>query len=715
MKNIILFFLCGFSFFFAFSQERNPEILTDFLDRIGGKNAHQKFVLVVDATLSQNGKETFKITSEAGKPCIIGSNYLAVTTGVNWFLNHYAHINLGWNNSVKTNLQNIDFKPFTKEKDFTASASVPYRYYLNYCTFSYSMAFWDWERWEKELDYMALHGINLPLALVGLETVWKNVLTDLDYSKEEISNFIAGPAFQAWFLMNNLEGWGGKNPDWWYKNREILAKKIIKRMRDFGMKPVLAGYNGMVPHNINQKKGWNVADPGRWCGFQRPAFLSPTDPHFETISALYYKHLTKLFGTSDFYSIDPFHEGGDTRNIPLPQAYTAIFKAMQKQNPNAIWVMQGWQENPRPEALSSIEKGKLLILDLFSEGEPQKKFQYQNHDFIFCMLHNFGGRIGLHGRYDRVINDFYNSLKNKDLQLKGIGATPEGIETNPMLYDMLFELPWREETSAEDWITSYATNRYGKKNQKAEQAWHLLKNSVYNCQTPQQGTSESVFCAKPSLDVKSVSAWSTSHISHDPQSVVKAAKLLFDAKEEISGENYLYDLTDILRQALSDKGNFLLKEIKSVYEKGDKMQFSSLKNEFLNLIIWQDSLLSANENFRLGKWTTSARNLAKNRQKSHQNWLEYNARVQITTWGDANAANIGKLRDYSNREWGGLLKDFYYQRWKIYFDALERNLPVPENWYPFEIQWITNFSKPYSEKSKGNTLKISEEILNRFF
>lgn len=75
------------------------------------------------------------------------------------------------------------------------------RYDFNYCTYSYSMAFWDWKRWEKELDWMALHGINLPLAAVGHECVWRNLLLRLGFSKQQINNFIAGPAFLAWWEM----------------------------------------------------------------------------------------------------------------------------------------------------------------------------------------------------------------------------------------------------------------------------------------------------------------------------------------------------------------------------------------------------------------------------------------------------------------------------------------------------------------------------------
>lgn len=38
-----------------------------------------------------------------------------------------------------------------------------------------SFVWWDWERWEKEIDWMALQGVNLPLAFTGQETIWQKV------------------------------------------------------------------------------------------------------------------------------------------------------------------------------------------------------------------------------------------------------------------------------------------------------------------------------------------------------------------------------------------------------------------------------------------------------------------------------------------------------------------------------------------------------------
>lgn len=43
------------------------------------------------------------------------------------------------------------------------------------CTQSYSFLWWDWARWEQEIDWMALNGINLALAWSGQEAIWQRV------------------------------------------------------------------------------------------------------------------------------------------------------------------------------------------------------------------------------------------------------------------------------------------------------------------------------------------------------------------------------------------------------------------------------------------------------------------------------------------------------------------------------------------------------------
>lgn len=695
---------------------QNPPAVTALLNRIGGNGTADRFVTIVDESISSNGKEAFVITNQDGKPCIKGSNISAVTTGINWYLNHYAHVNLSWNN-LTTDLSSKTLPVPTTDE--THESSVDYRYYLNYCTFSYSMSVWTWDRWQKEIDWMALHGINMPLQIVGLDVVWRNLLVnDLGYTKDEANTFIAGPCFQAWWGMNNLEGWGGPNPDWWYTRQEDLAKKILARERELGMQPVLPGYAGMVPSNIESKKGYKANNQGNWCNFVRPYILDPNSTAFTEISALYYKRLEELMGTSEYYSMDPFHEGANTDGIDVASAYSKIADAMYKANSNGKWVIQFWQWNgAQYNVLDKVEKGKLIVLDLFSDAHTHFN-DYKGHDAVYCALPNFGGRTGLFGRLSKIMTDFFTQ-KSTYSNIKGIGATPEAIEQVPVLYDALFELPWR--SSAPDpkaWLAAYSTSRYGTANANAEEAWEKMRNSALNCQTALQGPHEAVLCARPNLSVDKVSSWGGTEIFYDAQDVLDAAYKMLQAKDELSGENYSYDLTDFARQALTDYGYYLLKGINEAATSNNATAYATRRDAYLQLILDLDALLNTNSNFMLGRWTNMARNIAdeaKGTTESDKQWLELNnARTLITTWGENSNSEGAGLRDYSYREWGGMLKDFYYKRWKAFFDNRDNGTTLP-NWFDNDRAWAHDASLSYSNQPTGNTADVATELFGKYF
>ncbi len=390
-------------------QDNNPII--GLLERIDA-GASDKFLidLVSDET------EYFELDQENDKVVVRGTNYVAIATGINWYLKYYLNIHLSWN-GMKANLPAVLPAVESPERH---DANVQYRYEFNFCTFSYGTAFWDWDRWEQEIDWMALHGVNLPLMLTGTETVWRDLLLELGYSKTEINEFIAGPAFQAWWQMNNLEGWGGPNPDSWYENQVILGNKVIDRYREFGMEPVMPGYAGMVPSNANQKLGLSVSDPGTWCTFQRPAFLLPTDSRFEEIADKYYAKMTNLFGSDlKYFTADPFHEGGNVGSVDLAGAGTAIFNAMTRANEDAKWVIQSWHENPRQALIDPMDVGEVIVLDLFSDGSPKWQSPgYGKHHWIYTMLHNFGGRSGMYGRLSYIADTYYNAQNNATADMK---------------------------------------------------------------------------------------------------------------------------------------------------------------------------------------------------------------------------------------------------------------------------------------------------------
>ena len=268
MKRI-LFVLLTFSLSHLLAFSANP--VDELLERID-KGASAKF----KTQLVKSDKDFFELDQQGQKVVVRGNTWVNIASGVNWYLKYYAGIHLSWN-QMQAKLPAVLPAVSKKERHET---DLGLRYDFNYCTFSYSMAFWDWKRWEQEIDWLALHGVNLPLAIVGEECVWRNMLLKLGYSEEEVGKFIAGPAFLAWWEMNNLEGWGGPLPLSWYDRQEKLQKQILARMKRLGMHPVLPGYCGMVPHDAKEKLNLNVADAGLWNGFQRPANLLPTDPRF---------------------------------------------------------------------------------------------------------------------------------------------------------------------------------------------------------------------------------------------------------------------------------------------------------------------------------------------------------------------------------------------------------------------------------------------------
>ena len=708
-------FLCLISLFLlGVTLYASP--ITGLLERID-KGASRKFVI----ERLKGEKDFFELDQKGNKVVVRGNNYVSIATGINWYLKYYAGINLSWN-GMQADLPEVLPPVLKKERHET---DLKLRYDFNYCTFSYSMAFWDWKRWEQEIDWMALHGINLPLAMVGTDVVWKNVLEELGYTREEINAIIAGPGFQAWWLMNNLEGWGGPNPDSWYERQEELQKRILKRMREYGIEPVLPGYSGMVPHNAKDRLGLNVADPGRWNGYPRPAFLQPTDPQFERIAALYYREMIRLYGKASYYSMDPFHEGGNTSGVDLEAAGKAIWKAMKQANPRAAWVVQAWGANPRPQMIRNLPAGDMVVLDLFSESRPQwgdpasswyRKEGFGQHDWLVCMLLNYGGNVGLHGKMAHLIEEFYKAKDSSfGKTLKGVGMTMEGIENNPVMYELLCELPWREQRfSKDEWLEGYLKARYGKSDSQVSQAWMLLSNTIYNCPaaSTQQGTHESILCARPSWKAYQVSSWSEMSDYYDPADVIRAAGMMVEAAERFRGNNnFEYDLVDIVRQAVAEKGRLMYRVLVDAYKAGDRELFKLSSDRFLRLILMQDRLLATRPEFKVGRWLESARNLGSTEEE--KDWYEWNARVQITTWGNRVAADDGGLHDYAHREWNGLLRDFYYLRWKTWLDeqlkSFEGGQPKAIDFYALEEPWTLKHNS-YASEAEGNPVDIACEI-----
>ena len=687
-----------------------------------------------------NGFDYFKLSNSDNKILVTANSGVSLAVGVNHYLKYYCKVNIcqvGDQAKMPADIILLDKEIFKETK-----AKVRYSY--NYCTLSYSMAFWGENEWQEELDWLALNGVNVVLDATAQEEVWRRFLTDIGYTHEEILKFITGPAYYAWAYMANMSGFGGPVHDSWFYERTALARKNHLKMRALGMYPVLQGYSGMLPNNITEHfEDIDVIMQGTWCSFDRPIMLRTTSPIFREFANKFYKAQSEVYGNySMYYATDPFHEGGNTSDMLPREISREVLSAMLDFDKDAVWIIQSWQTNPTSELLAGldlVENGKqhALILDLYAEKMPNYKNghsenpahgysrEFDKTPWVFCMLNNFGGRLGLHGHLDNLANWIPEAYNNCDY-IAGIGITPEASFNNPVLYDFLFESVWRDSFDGEikpinlnEWICDYAERRYGGKSDNANKAWEILLNTVYKAELNNlgQGAPESVVNSRPTLEVnRPASSWGNAVISYDKNELIKVAKLLLlDYDKFGDGLGYRYDLVTVLQQILSNTAQDVHFDMAEAFNNKNSEEFKKCSGEFLKIADLMDKVTAQSKYYLLGRWVEQAKALAKNADDFTKMLYELNAKSLITTWGSFKQCESGGLRDYSNRQWSGLIGDFYKVRWARWINdrvnELEGN-PFEEkiNWFEWEWLWARSDKEYPNAERCDNLLELSKEI-----
>lgn len=259
-------------------------------------------------TTLQNDQYTVS-SGHNGTIHISGNTAIALTSGLRWYLINYAHVDIYWFVGSRLHLAPQDLPPVNGTHH--GSSIVPWRYHFNTVTFSYTAAFWTWDDWELELDWLALRGVNLPLAWVGYEKILVEVLLEAGFSQSDITTFLSGPAFQAWNRFGNIQGsWGGDLPLSWINSQFALQKQIVARMVELGMTPVLPAFTGFVPYQIGQYyPNASFVNGSAWNGFPSQytnvTFLEPFDPLFTTLQKSFISKQTAAYGNvSSIYTLD---------------------------------------------------------------------------------------------------------------------------------------------------------------------------------------------------------------------------------------------------------------------------------------------------------------------------------------------------------------------------------------------------------------------------
>ena len=585
-----------------------------------------------------------------------------MAVGLNRYLNRYCQVTVSWYAGVPMELPDVLPDVPAPER---ITARVPQRFFLNYCTLGYTMPFWQWRDWERFIDWMALNGVNLPLAITGQEAVWYNVWTKLGMTDKQVRSYFTGPAYLPWHRMANIDGWCGPLPKEWLENQTALQQRIVERERALNMRPVLPAFAGHVPGALRELfPDADIQALGGWAGFDeqyRTYFLNSEDPLYTRIQRLFLEEQTRLFGTDHIYGIDPFNEVDPPSFEPdyLNKVSRHIYESLTAVDPDAEWLQMAWflyyqRKDYTPERtramLTGVPQGKITMLDYYCEYKEMWREHegFYGQPFIWCYLGNFGGNTNVQGRVKEAGERIERALAECGDNLVGIGSTLEGLDVQQFPYEYILEKAWDFAKTDEQVVNELADRHAGHQDSHAREAWRLLYDNVLDI-TPSNFAAP-LPCSYPAMDKESRT------VKYNPRDLLAVWDALL-AQDRVTTDAMTIDLVWVGRQLLGDLFLVEKQALDKAYRQRDKEGVFAHSGLMIELLSDLDDLNSHHPHATLAHWLRQARKMGKTTEV--KDYYEMNAKRLITTWG-------GSLNDYACRNWNGLMWNYYAKRWEIY-------------------------------------------------
>jgi alpha-N-acetylglucosaminidase len=657
--------------------------------------------------------DVFEIEPLGQKIVISGSSGIALCSGFNYYLKNYCNASYNWRCGNNMNINGAlpsDFKKIRKVTPYQ------YRYMFNYCTFSYSMAFWDWGQWEKMIDWMAMNGINMPLAPMGQEIIWQRVYKNYGISQDELKDFFVGPAYNAFGRMGCIDGFGGPLPQTWIDNENVLQKKILERERQLGMTPVLQGFTGHIPPALAKKnpdlKFTNLA----WIDFPATYLLDWEDPLFGKIEKDFITEQTKEYGTDHLYAIDQFIEmqpaRGDTAF--LKNMSMEIFSGMNQADPEGKWVIQTWPfketefwNKERTKAyFDGVPDKRMITLELMGESWPltgwYKHDGWYGKPWVWSVISNFGDNVSMFGGLTQIADNLSKALNDPGKgDLSGMGLMMEGLDYNPVTYEFVTSMIWEKGVpDLAAWKTKYLKSRYGHLNDSIITGWDHIFNYYYT----KSGLFEVNPIIKRPFVVKDDILPSTD--------AVEGLRSLISASDEFGKiDAYRFDIVNLFRQVFGQYAGHILHEITINYKQKNISRFEASVKEFTTLAQKLETLMATREEFLFGKWIADSKKHATDQKE--EELYEWNAKAIITTWGGR------ALYGYAIKDWSGLYSSYYLPKWEKLFDAMRSEITggkkldyeqFVKDIMIWEDNWISLHEEDQASVPTGNSVALAKEL-----
>ena len=659
--NILLIALFGIQVACATSDNsRDVAEATALAGRLSGRLAEK---VTFEKIAAEKGNDVFTLRNEGGRVVIGGNNANSMAVGLNRYLKKYCNVTVSWYSDIAVELP----AELPQVKDERVTSRLGQRFFLNYCTYGYTMTYWGWREWERFIDWMALNGINLPLNITGQEAVWQKVWMKLGMTADETRNYFTGPSYLPWHRMANIDHWCGPLPQEWLDGQVELQKQILARERALNMRPVLPAFAGHVPGRIKELfPQADIKQLSPWQEFPKECltyFLNSEDPMFAKIQRMFIEEQTALFGTDHIYGFDPFNEVDPPVWEPkyISRVTKHMYQSLAKVDKKAEWLLMAWfffyNKNWTGELveamMKAVPKGRLTLLDYHCDNTEvwrmRNKFHGQN--YLWCYLGDFGGNTVLQGNPKASSARLETALKEGGSNLRGIGSTLEGLDVQQMGFECMFERAWNLAEDNQTIVNSIADRHVGKANDDVRKAWEILYNDIY---IHPGGNHGEMMNWEPTLDKVD---W-RSKVDVDYDKLLKAWKLLLK-HGDLSRDAMKIDVIVVGRQLLDHKFTAEKEAFDKAFHNKDLAKMAAHATAMREILADVDKLCSTHRYCTMEKWIDLARSLGKTAET--KDFYQMNATKIITTWG-------GNINDYANRSISGLISTYYAKRWELYFD-----------------------------------------------
>lgn len=693
--------------------------VTGIIGRTIGEEYTEQFELRLDRRLKD---DYFSVASLKDKIILTSNSGVGLASAFNYYLKEICNCHISrYGNQVKLpkKLPSVNGK-------IDRTTTFKYRYAYNYCTHSYSMSFWNDEQWQKEIDFLAMNGVNLVLDILGMEEVYRRFLTKLGYRHREIKNFITGPAYYAWFYMGNVCGIGGPVHDNFFYEKCQMARRNHRRMQTLGMNIVLQAYTGMLPNDINKKdRDIPTIRQGKWKGIEQPLIVCPDSAYYVKLAKIFYECQKEVFGDiTHFYAGDIGHEGGNLDKSKAKDSYENVMASMLQYDKDAMWIVQCWALNPNKtftKAVKDYRDNHILMLDLNTEKINHNANSFSRlakYGNVLCgLLNNFGGRHGLYGDINKIPEMVKNASQRPNF--KGIALTAESTQVNPVVNEIFFSTVWEEIKDVKEWVKKYVTRRYGKENEHINEAYDILLKTAYGSDNGPLsfGATETMACRRPfDSETKMFTARATVKIPYSEKDFDEAVKLfLKDFDKFKDNECYIYDAVDLLRQSLCNKLTAVVKKTVSAYKSKDYLICLEYGEKLIELLDTLNRVLLNSTYFMFSSYIDPVKAYADKLDDFTRELYMINANALITTWYCRLLSDDGNLHDYAHRQLGDLVNSFHKMRWEKFLEQVKAEMDGQKSaeidWFKVEWDWVLGERK-FTEKVREDSLKaIGKQIL----